>query len=142
MGFNSRPPLCRLERVTAKSAPLRAPAVTKSNSFCLSQNLCSPMSGCGTETYAEACGKAPESIRASGIGPCAKDVGHVTRAKRRIPTAALSRLVNLPQASILTRCGQHFENGQFGVQPDRFGNRANILRIRRLHFLSPEKQTR
>src|SRR5215469_4504995 len=90
-GFSSSPPLCKFERVTAKSAPLSAAVATNSAAFSLSQNLCSYSGRCGAAVLVELAlmtAAAAGALGASGNGPCASAAG----AARAIRDAAIKLL--------------------------------------------------
>src|SRR5579864_5472117 len=74
IGFSSRPPFCRLARVTVKSAPLRAADAAKRATFRLSQNLCSAVAAKLEEVTTGAAGSMV-GVGASGEGPCARRSG-------------------------------------------------------------------
>src|SRR5215469_18196488 len=85
-GFSSSPPLCKFERVTAKSAPLSAAVATNSAAFSLSQNLCSYSGRCGAAGVVELTlitAAAAGALGASGNGPWASAAG-AARATRDV----------------------------------------------------------
>src|ERR1700680_1188500 len=88
-GLSSWPPLCRLARVTAKSAPFRTAAVTSSAQFCLSQNLCSEfaiMRAIDAGVWASTKGVgASRSAEANGAWACKNGQTHTSS------TVALTR---------------------------------------------------
>src|ERR1700693_5318409 len=63
-GFSSWPPLRRLARVTAKSAPFNAAAANNSAQFCLSQKRCSELTLKGA--VATGVGASTNAVGASG----------------------------------------------------------------------------
>src|SRR5690242_518684 len=70
IGFSSRPPLCKLARVTAKSAALPAAAATNRIWFGLSQNLCD-VSILGGGVAMRGRTALTDGTGALGSGPCA-----------------------------------------------------------------------
>src|SRR5690348_16281999 len=89
MGFSSRPPLCKLARVTAKSAAAPALTAMKRNLFGLSQNLwVTSTLGCATAMTGTTA--ASDGSGASGSGPCAATAQ--LKAKITVDTAVLTRI--------------------------------------------------
>jgi hypothetical protein len=110
-GLSSRPPLWRLERVIAKSAPFNAAAAKKSTLFSRSQNLCSLAMDRGKETNAEARSTAGIGVGASGSGPWATDIGQMPKTERKTTRSANDRPEDLQGIISACRLGEQSGRG-------------------------------